>query len=67
RVEERLQKEKLRARMLLQVHDELLFETPPEEMEQLQKVVTEEMEQAVTLDVPLVVETGSGRNWCEAH
>ena len=67
RVEERLQREKLQARMLLQVHDELLFETPPEEMEQLQKVVTEEMEQAVALDVPLVVETGSGRNWCEAH
>ncbi len=67
RVEKRLQKEKLRARMLLQVHDELLFETPPEELEKLQKVVTEEMEQAVALDVPLVVETGSGRNWCEAH
>ncbi len=57
----------LRSRLLLQVHDELLFEAPEDEADQLAAVAREVMESAVHLDVPLVVETGHGRTWAEAH
>jgi DNA polymerase-1 len=57
----------LRSKLLLQVHDELLFEAPAEEAETLAKLVKQVMENAVTLSVPLVVETGIGRTWAEAH
>ena len=56
-----------RARMLLQVHDELLFEAPEDEAEALAEAARTVMEGAATLSVPLVVETGTGRNWSEAH
>ena len=54
-----------RARMLLQVHDELLFETPPEEISMLEELVRTRMEGAADLRVPLRVETGTGQNWLE--
>ncbi len=57
----------LRSRLLLQVHDELLFEAPEDEADQLADVAREVMQNAVTLGVPLVVETGRGRTWAEAH
>ena len=57
----------LRSRMLLQVHDELLFEAPAEEADRLAALAREVMESAARLSVPLVVETGQGRNWAEAH
>ncbi len=57
----------LRARMLLQVHDELLFEAPEKEAERLAEVARGVMENAAVLSVPLVVETGRGRTWAEAH
>ena len=57
----------LRSRMLLQVHDELLFEAPEDEAERLAAVARRVMESAAVLSVPLVVETGSGRTWAEAH
>ncbi len=57
----------LQSRMLLQVHDELLFEAPEREAGTLASLAREVMEQAATLSVPLVVETGQGRNWAEAH
>jgi DNA polymerase-1 len=63
----RLKKEGFKARMLLQVHDELLFEAPPGEKRALQALVKEEMENAVKISVPLKVDIGSGRNWAEAH
>lgn len=63
----RLRKETLAARLLLQVHDELLFEVPEAEAERLIDLVREEMEQAFALHVPLRVEIGQGRNWAEAH
>jgi DNA polymerase-1 len=63
----RLKKEKLRTRMLLQVHDELLFEFPEEEKDIVSPLVKEEMENAVKLDVPLKVDIGIGKNWAEAH
>ncbi|NES22231.1 MAG: DNA polymerase I, partial [Symploca sp. SIO3E6] len=54
------------ARLLLQVHDELVFEVPPEEWEELQPQIREAMESAVELTVPLVVEVHAGSNWMEA-
>ena len=57
----------LSARMLLQVHDELIFEVPKKELDETQDVVRKLMEDAAHLEVPLVVDTGSGANWEEAH
>ncbi len=57
----------LGARMLLQVHDELLFEVPKEEAEQTKQVVADTMQGAAELAVPLVVETGTAQNWAAAH
>ncbi|HEY9691584.1 MAG TPA: DNA polymerase I [Oculatellaceae cyanobacterium] len=54
------------ARLLLQVHDELVFEVPPEEVEELQQKIRSTMENAVQLEVPLVVDIRSGQNWMEA-
>jgi DNA polymerase-1 len=65
RIRDRLEADRYSARMLLQVHDELVFETPPEELDAVTTLVTHEMEHAATLSVPLVVDTGSGRNWLE--
>jgi DNA polymerase I len=62
-IDERLRKEKLGTRMILQVHDELLFEAPTKEKEAVEKLVREEMEGVYKLSVPLVVEVGSGPNW----
>jgi DNA polymerase-1 len=62
-IHERLQEEKLAARMILQVHDELLFEAPTKEKEALETLVKQEMEGVYKLTVPLVVEIGTGPNW----
>ena len=62
-IRERLKKEKLAAKMILQVHDELLFELPVKEKSRLEKLVKEEMENVHKLAVPLVVEMGTGPNW----
>ena len=62
-----LQAAGMRARMLLQVHDELLFEAPDDEAASLADLVRGVMEAAAVLSVPLVVETGVGRSWAEAH
>jgi DNA polymerase I len=66
-IRERLQREGLSAQMLLQVHDELVFEVPVAELEAVKPLVVEEMERAIQLDVPIQVEVGAGRNWFEAH
>jgi DNA polymerase I len=66
RVHERLRREKLRARMILQVHDELLIEAPEKELERTSEAVRQEMESVHALDVPLVVDVGTGSNWMEA-
>ena len=57
----------LRGRMLLQVHDELLFEAPEQEADELAAVAKDVMQRAATLSVPLVVETGNGPSWAAAH
>ena len=61
-----LRRERLRTRMLLQVHDELLFEAPPEEIEAARALVRQGMEQAYKLDVPLLAEVCAGNNWRDA-
>lgn len=63
---ERLEKEKLQARLLLQVHDELIFEAPEEEIKILEKIVPDVMENAVTLDVPLKADAAFGDTWYDA-
>jgi DNA polymerase-1 len=66
RIDRRLREEGWKTRMLLQVHDELVLESPPEEAERAQVVVKHEMENVRKLEVPLVVETGIGENWRDA-
>ncbi len=67
RVAGRLKKDGLKTRMVLQVHDELVFDVPQGELEAVRQLVREEMEGAVELSVPLVVDIGVGGNWREAH
>lgn len=67
RVHKMLREEGFRARMLLQVHDELVFEVPQEEVERLSQRLKETMSQAMELSVPLEVGIGYGANWLEAH
>ena len=62
-IDRRLKEKKLATRMILQVHDELLFEAPMKEKDAVEKVVREEMEGVYKLTVPLVVEIGTGPNW----
>ena len=65
-IHQALKAQRLASRMLLQVHDELVFESPAEELETLRELVEHEMTTAVKLDVPLVVDVGIGANWLEA-
>ena len=67
RIFNRIESEGLKARMILQVHDELNFDVPVQEIEQLQRIVCEEMEQAYSLRVPLIADSGIADNWLEAH
>lgn len=67
RVDRRMRREGLRSRMILQVHDELNFSVLPEERDQLQRLVIEEMQNAASLTVPLIADAGWGSNWLEAH
>ncbi|NLG92507.1 MAG: DNA polymerase I, partial [Clostridiales bacterium] len=66
RVENRLQKENMKSRLILQVHDELIVEAPQDEAEKAAKILTEEMQSAASLSVPLVAEAKIGRTWYEA-
>jgi DNA polymerase-1 len=66
KVDKRLSEEKLKARLILQVHDELIVECPKEEGAQVAKLLQEEMEKAVKLSVPLVADSAIGENWYEA-
>ncbi|MFC1868624.1 DNA polymerase I [Thermodesulfobacteriota bacterium] len=66
-IHQRLGKDKLRTKMLLQVHDELLFEVPEGELEIIRPIVKKEMEEVYKLTVPLKVDINFGRNWDEAH
>ena len=66
-VDRRIAAEGLQSRMILQIHDELLFDSIPSEVEVLKKIVTEEMENVTRLSIPLTVECNYGNNWLEAH
>ena len=66
RVHEALKKEKLETKMIMQVHDELLFEAPNDEVKRASEIIKREMEAAADLDAPLVVEVGAGDNWMGA-
>jgi len=67
RIFNRFEKEKLRSKMILQVHDELNFNVWKPELEQVKQIVLDEMEGAVELKVPLIADFGTGQNWLEAH
>lgn len=67
RISKRFEEEKLRSKMILQVHDELNFSVFPDEKEKVQNIVVSEMENAFPLSVPLKADYGWGKNWLEAH
>lgn len=66
-IHNRFKAENIRSKMILQVHDELNFSVLPEEREQVERIVMEEMQQAFQMQVPLVADSGWGTNWLEAH
>jgi DNA polymerase-1 len=66
RVNKALEAEKLETKMIMQVHDELLFESPKTEVDRAIEIIKREMESAAELDVPLIVEAGAGSNWMDA-
>lgn len=67
KIDEQLTEQNLKTKMLLQVHDELVFEAPEEELETVTALIKKEMETAYETTVPLLVEVGVGDNWLEAH
>ena len=67
RVDRRLAEAGLRSRMVLQIHDELVFDALPEEVPELERIVVEVMENVLKLSIPLTVECSAGKNWLEAH
>jgi DNA polymerase-1 len=67
RIHDRLQNERFLSKMLLQVHDELVFEAPEGEVEALKTMVVHEMETVYPLKVPLKVDISEGKSWDEAH
>ena len=67
RIHQRFKAEGIRSKMLLQVHDELNFSVYPEEKELVERIVLEEMQGAFPLTVPLIADSGFGKNWLEAH
>ena len=66
-VQSEIEKQNLKSKMLLQVHDELVFDMHKEEENVLKNLVKQNMENAVELDVPIIVDLGIGNNWLEAH
>lgn len=67
RIAERFEREDIKAKMIIQVHDELNFTVPPAELEKVSQIVVEEMAGAYKMSVPLTADTGYGKNWLEAH
>lgn len=67
KIHRKLKEENLGTKMLLQIHDELLFEVPKNEIEQVKKIIKDSMENAIKLNIPLKVAVNIGENWLEAH
>jgi DNA polymerase-1 len=66
-IQKRIEKKDFQTRMILQVHDELVFEVKADELDEIKKLVKHEMENAIKLDIPVKVDMGIGKNWLEAH
>src|SRR5690606_9965347 len=66
-IHEEMKKKKMESKMLLQVHDELVFEAKIDELDKLKKIVVDKMKTAIELKVPIEVEVGVGETWFEAH
>ena len=66
-IHRRLKEENLKAQMIMQVHDELNFNVPENEVERVREIVVSEMQNAVHLSIPLIADCGVGKNWLEAH
>ena len=66
-VSKSIKKNNLQSKMILQIHDELLFDVPNDELDILTKIVVYEMENAMKLDIPLKVDYDYGKSWYEAH
>jgi len=66
-IHKKIKEKQLKSEMILQVHDELVFDVPEKEIDVLSDIVVNEMQNAMSLDVPLTVDWGAGRNWLEAH
>jgi DNA polymerase-1 len=66
-IQKKIEQQNLQTRMILQVHDELVFEVKASELDKIENVVKIEMEKAIKLDIPLKVDIGVGKNWLEAH
>lgn len=67
RIFQRFEKEGLKSKMILQVHDELNFNVPKNEIGEVRRIVLEEMEHVMQLRVPLIADCGEGENWLQAH
>jgi DNA polymerase-1 len=66
-VNNKLKESQLKSRLILQIHDELVFDAPVDEIERLSEIIRREMSSAMDFGVPLEVEIGVGNNWLEAH
>ena len=66
-IHKELEKRKARTKMVLQVHDELVFDAHKDEVDELRPLIRELMENALPLNVPVLVDTGVGDNWLDAH
>src|SRR5690606_8608 len=66
-IHEDIKKAQLKGRMTLQVHDELVFDVPKDEVDMFKEIVESRMKNAIKMEVPIVVEIGIGKNWLEAH
>tara|TARA_B100001175_G_scaffold249518_1_gene216574 strand:- start:282 stop:665 length:384 start_codon:yes stop_codon:yes gene_type:complete len=66
-INNRIKESSLNSKMILQIHDELLFDVPKDEIDKLSSLVQQEMESAIQLDIPLKVDCDYGQNWFEAH
>ena len=62
-----LNEKKTKTKLVLQVHDELLFDTYKPELDSLKKMIKEKMENALPLNVPILADIGTGKNWLDAH
>ena len=67
RIDKKMKENGMKSRMILQIHDELVFDTTPQEAAELQRLVTDQMEHVMDLSIPLTVECNYGKNWLEAH